>query len=65
MAPGDLVRVERRRGSIGGGGPTDDLGVVIRMDRDPVDAGYEPMVLILRDDGQLVWEWIGNLAVVD
>jgi len=64
MAPGDLVLVERRR-SLGGGETQHDVAVVLRMDRDRSASGYEPIVLILRDDGQLSWEWIGGLTAVD
>ena len=63
MAPGDLVLVERKR-RLGGEETQHDVAVVLRVEEDPVDAGYDPMVLLLRDDGQLVWEWIGGLMTV-
>lgn len=35
--------------------------LVLRVDDSVLDQGYEPMALVLHDDGTADWQWIGNL----
>ena len=66
MTPGHLALFERRGLSRSGSWTEQrEVVLVLQVDDSVLDQGYEPMALVLHDDGTADWQWVGNLHDIE
>jgi hypothetical protein len=35
--------------------------LILQLEQDQIDDGFEPMAMVLMPNGTFTWQWVGNL----